>query len=341
MKKLLYGLLLMFVLVLFGCSENDSASNSVEAEGKSSSSGSKTVLKLNTYEANSMWEVTANAFKEKVEELSNEQIEVQIHLNSPFGGEREVTEMMQMGTVEMGVMTHGAMGIWVEDFNVFDLPFLFEDIEHAYAVLDSEIVDEMEAKYEEAIGVKILGWTSNEFVQTSNSKIKIITPEDTKGLKLRVQQNDLQIDTWKAFGANPIPMAWPEVFTGLEQGVIDGTSNNFKTLLDNHMYEVQTHVSTLNERFGPVGIQISKKVFDSLGTDLQDAVVEAGKYAEQEGRSQQSAMLIEAEKELVAKGMTVTKPDIELFKEKAQVVYDKWIPILGEDLYESIKNFEY
>lgn len=332
---------LLSFLVVFLTIFTAACGSSESSSGSGDSSGKPVKLKLNTYEANSMWETTAKAFKEEVEKRSNGEIEVEIHLNSPFGGEREVTEMMQMGTVETAIMTHGPMGIWVPEFQVFDLPFLFENSEHAYAVLDSEIVDKLEQQFEEKAGVKILGWSSNEFVQTANSRKELKTVEDTKGLKLRVQENEVQIDTWEAFGANPIPMAWPEVFTALEQGVIDGTSNNYKSILDNHMQEVTDYVSALDERFGPVAIQISKKIFDSLTPEQQEAVLEAGKVAQQAGRDYNAEVLPEAAKKLEEEGMVVSTPDKESFKAKVGPVYEKWTPVFGEDLVKSIQEFEY
>ncbi|WP_422124333.1 TRAP transporter substrate-binding protein [Planococcus sp. X10-3] len=328
--------LLFLVVLMTACgSTGSSDSNAQDANEES------VKLKLNTYEADSMWETTAVAFKEEVEKLSNGEVEIEIHLNSPFGGEREVTEMMQMGTIEMAVMTHGPMGIWVPEFQAFDLPFLFDSTEHAYAVLDSEIVDVFEQKFEEEAGVKIIGWVSNEFVQTANNRKELNTVEDAAGLKLRVQENEVQIDTWEAFGANPIPMAWPEVYTALEQGVIDGTSNNYKSILDNHMHEVTDYVSALDERFGPVGIQISKKIFDSLSSDQQEAILQAAKVAEKAGRDYNAEVLPEAAKKLEEEGMIVTTPDKESFKEKTKSVYEKWTPIFGEDLIESIQELEY
>lgn len=329
---------LVFSLAVFTVACGNSESSSGSSQG---GDGEAVKLKLNTYEANSMWETTAKAFKEEVEKRSNGEIEVEIHLNSPFGGEREVTEMMQMGTVEMAIMTHGPMGIWVPEFQVFDLPFLFENSEHAYAVLDSEIVDQLEQRFEEEAGVKILGWTSNEFVQTANRRKELKTVEDAAGLKLRVQENEVQIDTWEAFGANPIPMAWPEVFTALEQGVIDGTSNNYKSILDNHMQEVTDYVSALDERFGPVGIQISKKIFDSLTAEQQTAVQEAAKVAEKAGREYNAEVLPEAAKKLEEEGMILSTPDKESFKAKVAPVYEKWSPVFGEELVKSIQEFEY
>lgn len=339
MKKLVKGTTLAAVLAmaLAGCgggSETQSA-NADASEKK------QIVLDLSIPEPEgAKFDVAAKAFKDELEELTDDQLTVKIHYNNSLGGEREVFELMGMGSLDMAVQSAGPMGNWVSEFNMFDLPFLFDNLEHARAVLDGEIGDELAQKFETETNVKVLGWVENGFVATSSNK-PINSVEDVKGLKVRVQENELQIDAWKAYGADATPMAWTEVFTGLQQGVIDGHSNSLATIQTSKIFEVQSHVALLGDRYSPGPISISKKTFDSLTPEQQEAVIKAAEHAEPIGRQANDDKISAAADFLKEQGLELTEPDKESFKAKTNSVYKKWAPKIGEEMIEKVQNFKY
>jgi len=338
MKKLLKlsSIITVLSLALIGC-----GSGSGNTTDKNAAKSEPIIFDLSIPEPEgAKFDIAAKAFKEELERLTNQQLSVKIHYNNTFGGEREVYEMMGMNTFDMGINSTGPIGNWVKEFNMFDLPFLFENKQHAYAVLDGEIGHELAKKFEEAANVKILGWVENGFVSTSSNKA-INKVEDVSGMKIRVQENEVQIDTWKAYGADATPMAWGEVFTGLQQGVIDGHSNSLATIKSSKIYEVQSHVAMLEDRYSPATIAISKGLFDSLSPEQQDAVLKAAKYAVPIGRKANQEKIDEARAFLKEEGIQITNPDIESFKAKIKPVYDKWAPQIGKEFIDKVKTNKY
>lgn len=322
-------------MVLAGCGGEEAQDAGTEANA---ASGEQIVLDLSIPEPEgAKFDVAAKAFKEELEKLTDDELSVKIHYNNALGGEREVFELMGMGSLDMTIQSAGPMGNWVKEFNMFDLPFLFDDREHAHAVLDGEIGDELGQKFEQEANVKILGWVENGFVSTSSNKA-INSVEDVEGLKIRVQENELQIDAWKAYGADATPMAWTEVFTGLQQGVIDGHSNSLATIQTSKIFEVQSHVALLGDRFSPGPIAISKTAFDGLTKEQQEAVTAAAEHAEPIGRQANEDKINEAAEFLKAEGVEITEPDKESFKAKTDAVYEKWAPQIGEDIIKKVQD---
>ncbi|MCT6924478.1 TRAP transporter substrate-binding protein DctP [Metasolibacillus sp.] len=335
MKKLIMVMMSALLMVILAACGSD------KKEGATGESGKQVVLDLSIPEPeDAKFGLTAKKFKEEIEKLTDNQVTVKIHANNSLGGEREVFELMGMGSADMAIQSVGPVGNWVPEFNVLDLPFIFDNREHAYSVLDGEIGEGLSSKFETEGNVKTLGWLENGFVATtSNNAINSV--EDVKKMKIRVQENEIQIDTWKAFGAEPTPMAWTEVFTGLQQGVIDGHSNSLATIQSSKIFEVQDYVAELGDRFSAATISISTKTFNSLTPEQQEAVVEAGKVAAEFGRQANQDKINEAREFLLENGNQITEPDKESFKATVTSVYEKWAPKLGEELIEKIQNTSY
>lgn len=333
---IIVGFSALFLVACSGDKEESSASNNQVNE-------EKIVLDLNTSGVeNTHVAYGIEAFTEELEKLTDGKMTVKPHYANSLGGERESIEMMDIGSLHMAAVTSGPLGNWVKEFNVFDLPFLIENYDHAAAVLNGEIGSELAEKVEEQLNVKILGYFFNGFRQMSNSKRPVETPEDVKGMKHRVQENEVQVDTWKAFGAEPTPVSYPELYSSLQQGVIDGQSNPLATIHLTNLYEVQDYVTLLNDIFSPYPLMISKSYFESLTSEQQEAIQQAADVAVK--IAQQS--FIEQEEEaydaLIELGVTIVdEPDRDAFLDKAQPVYDKWGPEIGEELINKIKNTEY
>ena len=162
----------------------------------------------------------AKAFAAKMEELSNGEITINLKSGGSLGGERELLEGEQIGTIELALTSTGPVGSFVPEIYALDFPFLFQDYDAAHKILDGEIGDELLAKFEDK-GMIGLAWSENGFRHITNSKNAIKAPADLAGLKIRTMENQVHIDAFQNLGASPTPMSWTEVLTSLQQGTIE------------------------------------------------------------------------------------------------------------------------
>lgn len=276
------------------------------------------------------------AFAEKLAELTDDRIGVKFYFNNALGGEREVVEGMSINAVKMGISSTGPMGGFVRSFMLFDMPYLFEDTEHAYTVLDGEIGTELAAEFLEITNVRILGWQENGFRYLTNSQHPIATPEDLVGIKHRTQESAAQLDTWNALGANAMPMAWPEVYTGLQQGVIDSQENPIATIVDMNFSEVQGFLSLTQHVYSPTPLMISETYLQTFSESDQQAIREAGAHATDIQRKISYEMEQEGLKTLAEQGMEITEIDVEAFAEKTAPVREKWADEIPRDLIQRV-----
>jgi len=207
---------------------------------------------------NDAFHVCALKFKELVEAGSKGELTVTIYPNAQLGDERNLLESMRMGVVDSAIITGGPIMNFMPKFGVFDLPFLFSTPEHAYKVLDGEIGKMMLNEMEQH-GWKGLAYGERGFRNLTNSKQPVKTPEDMKGLKIRLMQNPVYVDSFRALGANAIPMAWTEALTALQQGAIDGQENPLNVIVAFNLFESQKHLAITRHAYAPNVIMMSKK----------------------------------------------------------------------------------
>lgn len=274
------------------------------------------------------------AFAKKLAELTDGRIQTKFYFNNALGGEREVVEGMSINSIKMGIASTGPMGGFVRSFMLFDMPYLFESTDHAYSVLDGEIGDELAAEFLEITNVRILGWQENGFRYLTNSQHAIATPEDLVGIKHRTQESAAQLDTWNALGANAMPMAWPEVYTGLQQGVIDSQENPIATIVDMNFSEVQDYVSLTQHVYSPAPLMISETYFETFSEQDQQAILDAGAHATAIQRQVSFEMEQEGLKILEEQGMEITEIDRDAFVEKTRPVLEKWKDEIPRDLIQ-------
>ena len=222
----------------------------------------------------------AEAMAEKIEELSNGKMAIDIYGDGQLGGDREVAETVQYGNIDMCVVSTTPVAAFYQDLNLFDAPFLFSDSEQAQNILDGKVGTEIATGMEE-IGFKVLGFPENGFRQLSTADTEVHTPADLKGLKIRVMESEVHIATWKALGSNPTPMAFSELFTALQQKTVDGQDNPFVTDRDNRYYEVQKYITNSNHLLYVGGMHISKITWDSLSATAQDVLWQAAEECQQ------------------------------------------------------------
>lgn len=269
-----------------------------------------------------------------VKERSNGRLEIQVFPNRQLGEERVMVEGLQLGTVDITVVSTGPLGGFVPMINVVDLPFLFNDAVHAYSVLDGPIGQELLDKFS-AIGIVGAAFWENGWRHLT-TKRPVRTPADLKGMKIRTMENKIHIATFKALGASPIPMVWGEVYTSLQQGVIDGQENPITIIYTNALWEVQKYVQLTGHFYGPHLVLISKITLERLPKDLQSLLISAAR----EVAPYQRAMSAKLEKEqlelLRQKGMEILEVDREAFRKATAGVYSEFEGLFGRTLIDRI-----
>jgi tripartite ATP-independent transporter DctP family solute receptor len=265
-------------------------------------------------------------FKDLVEEKSGGNITVRLFPGGVLGGDLQTLSALQGGTVEMTVMNAGLVGGVAKDFALADLPFLYETPEQADAVMDGPfgqaLMDQLPAHSLAGLGYWELG-----FRQLTNNRHTVASVDDVAGLKIRVVQQPVMIDLFNALGANAVPMPFPEVYTALETGAIDGQENPFPNILASKFVEVQKYLTVTNHVYNPQIVLVSGKLWESLNEEerklLQDAAAEARDFQRETSRKQSEEALAELKEE----GMEVTElppEEMEKLREKAKPVTEKY-----------------
>ncbi|MBL3592067.1 MAG: TRAP transporter substrate-binding protein [Synergistaceae bacterium] len=275
-------------------------------------------------------------FKEIVEEKTGGEIVVQLFPNATLGDERNLLESLKMGVVEMAIITGGPIINFMPQFGVFDLPFLFASPEHAYKVLDGEIGRKMLADMEKN-GWKGLAYGERGFRNLTNSKRPVVTPADMTGLKIRLMQNPVFVDAFKALGANAVPMAWTEALTALQQGTIDGQENPINVIHAFNLNESQKYLTLTRHAYSPNVILFSLRKWKEFTPEQQAIMEEAAQAAAEYNRDLDNANEAAWLQELKDRGMEVVEnPDLAAFREAVQPVYEKYEEKFGKDLIEAI-----
>jgi tripartite ATP-independent transporter DctP family solute receptor len=278
--------------------------------------------------------VSVTKFGELVAARSGGKLKVRLFAGGAVGNDVTMISALQGGTLEMTVPdTSTLVGIQgLKNFGLINLPFLFNKSEEADAVLDGPFGQKLLAQLPER-GLIGLGFWENGFRHVSNSRRAIATAEDFAGLKLRVIQNPLFIDTFAALGASPQPMPFPEVYTALEQRVVDGQENPLATILASKFYEVQKHTVLSNHIYSVWALLMSKRFWDRLSADEKKIISDAAAEAQAFERQTIRAFDREALQELKSKGMQVTTlepAEVNKLRDKTKPVWDKFTKEFGE-----------
>lgn len=278
--------------------------------------------------------IAAHYFAEELENAAPGEFDVSFFPNHQLGNDTAMLEGLQFGTMHAGVITGTQIGQLETAFQLNDLPFLYANSAQAHEVLDGEVGQEL-LKRLEAQGIMGLGFAEAGFRHTINNLRPVAKPDDFKGIKLRVQPSDLFIDSFRAIGANPTPMAWSDVFTAVQQGTVDGLEIPLAVIFANKYPEVTKYLSLTSHTYNALALLMSKDVFDGLPEELQDAVQDAAKRAIE----RQRAAVAANEKDILQKikdaGMKVNEiEDVEAFRAKVANVYDAYSDKIGADLVD-------
>jgi len=299
----------------------------------------ETTLKVgHVFAADHPWQIALEGMAKDVAEATGDEVIIQVYPSSQLGGDREMAEGLQLGTVEMGLFGTGALQVLDKRLIIEELPYAWPTREHAYAALDGELGDAL-AEILATKSINTLSWWESGYRHITNSVRPINTPEDLKGIKLRVPEAELRLDTFRELGALPTPMAFSEVFTSLQQKVVDGQENPLATIYASKFNEVQDNLALSGHIWGSAVLTISKQAWEKLTEEQQTILLEKAEIWKEKERE----MIRNSDEEVLAKleaaGMKVTRPDSAAFNEKVQPVWDKYEGVFGEDLLNLVRKY--
>lgn len=259
-------------------------------------------------------------FKNVVEAETAGGVEVKVFPAGQIGGERELVESTKLGTIQMSMVSAAIAGTYKEA-QVLDIPYLFSSPAVAWKVMDGWFGKEMAEDCLKKTGMRVLAYGETGFRNFTNSVRPIKSPADMKGLKIRVMESPVYINMVKALGAAPTPIAWPEVYTALQQKVVDGQENPVSVILSVKFFEVQKYLTLDGHSYGVDFILINDKFYQSLPKETQNIIKMAAINAGNCGRAIQQLNSALGVSQLKEKGMEIYSPNPKeraLFREAAQ-----------------------
>ena len=270
---------------------------------------------------------------------SGGKMKLQAFWGGALGGDLQATQALRSGTQEMVVTSSSPLVGILPDLGVFDLPFLFANEKEADTILDGAFGKYISDKLP-AVGLVNLSYWENGFRNLTNSRKPVEKVEDFPGLKVRVMQNNIFLDTFRTVGTNAVPMAFQEVFAALETKAIDGQENPFVTIDTSKMYEVQKYLSITNHAYPPFMVLYSKALFDRLSADEQKALFECAAEGQKEQRTVSRALSSRSLANLRTKGMLINEISPEQQKRMREVVkpvYERGAATIGKETVERMQ----
>lgn len=282
----------------------------------------------------------AMAFKAYVEANSAGTLQVQIFPAGQFGNDAVTMEGLRLGTLEMAVAHDGAMAVVWKPIALLAVPYLFEDQAMAWAVLDGPFGQEYNDLMLKQVGIKLFGFGDNGIRHFTNSKRPVRTPDDMKGLKMRVMPSPVFQTLVNALGASPSAIPWAELPTALQQKVVDGQENGVTNILAASLYQYQKYVTLDGHVYSVHGYLMNGKFWGSLTREQQAVVRKGVEIAKWIHRGMTTAEDMNAKSILEGKGMevtTLTPAEIDAFRQRAQAPVRAWVEQqVGKELVDKM-----
>jgi len=286
----------------------------------------------------SAWHVNLEGFAKEVAEKTEGRVIFKIYPGSQLGNEKDLIEGLMLQTIDGGLIGGGSFQSIDPRFGVEALPYAWKDHQTAYKAMDGEIgkflLGILESK-----GIKGISWWENGFRHITNNKRPIVVPKDMEGLKIRVTPDKMRLDTFKALGASPIPINFGELYTALQQGVVDAQENPLGIIYANAFYEVQKYLSLSGHTWGSALLCFNSSAWKRI-PDRDKPVVEA---IANKWRDRERQQIINEESDMLAKlkekGMKVNEVDKEAFKAAVQPVWKDYESVFGKDLMELVRKY--
>jgi TRAP-type transport system periplasmic protein len=273
--------------------------------------------------------LAAQQFADKLGELTGGKIKVIHHHSGTLGGEREVAQQIQLGTVDFGPITTAPLSTLVPEMSAFQLPYIFRDYQHVYAALDGS--DFIRNYYDPVLdkkGLKLIAFYAAGY-RGIYGHFPVNSVADVKGKKIRVQEDKILVATFKALGMISTPIAFPEVATSLQTKVIDSAEGGINTFYHNKFYDIVKYVADVRHTHQCVALIMSKASWAKQDPATQKAIMEAAKYSEQWNRKFILDEDRDIQEQVKAKGVTITKPDATPFRQATVSVYEEFYATPG------------
>lgn len=335
-------LLLPMVLLLGGC--GGSGNQDKAGEGKEQAGGGEIIIKYTHgvgTDASDPHQWTALKFEELAEKYTDGKVDVQIFPGGQLGSEQRGFQDVQNGVVQTTSVAVNNATVYSPSLGFLDLPYLFKDREEFYKVIDT-MWDGLNKKMIEESGTRALIWFEQGFRVLTNSQKPVHTIDDLAGLKIRVPQNPMMIGAFKAWGCEPVPIAWDETFNALQQKVVDGQENPYTVNNSMKFYDAnQKYITDIHYKMwiGPVVVQ--EKWLQSLPADIRDALIKAGKDTAVAERDFIQKLEADALEQLKEHGMEHlgTPKDEEVWMNKAMSTWPQFYDKIGgtETIGEAMK----
>jgi tripartite ATP-independent transporter DctP family solute receptor len=337
LKKLsLVSMALLVSVGMVACGSKDNTAGAPSAKG---SAGQPVKLKLGHIAGDAdPWNIGAKKFAELVNQKTNGSVQVDIYPSSTLGNDRDLIEGMQLGSIDFALVA-GVLSNFYQPYAILELPYLFRDRQHMEKVLYGPVGEKLKTDLLQNAQLRGLQFWERTPRQLTAKK-KITTPADLNGLKIRVPEIPASIAAWKAMGATPTPMAFSEVYSSLQTGVIDAQENPLALIESSKLQEVQKYLINTNHVYGYVMLTMSDITYKKLSPEQQKAVEAAAK----EATEFENKIVYDQEKELIKKltdaGMQSVDVDVTPFLEKAKSVHKDFASKSKpeQELYDSIVN---
>ncbi|MEH8024463.1 TRAP transporter substrate-binding protein [Gallibacterium anatis] len=281
--------------------------------------------------------LAAKKFNELLKEKTKGEIKLSLFPDSTLGNAQAMISGVRGGTIDLEMSGSPNFSGLVPNLNVIDIPFIFQNKEHAYRVLDGEIGQGLLKELEDK-GLKGLAFWEVGFRSMTNSKHPIHTPEDVKGLKIRTNQNPMYVKAFQLLGANPVPMPLSELYTALETRAVDAQEHPIGIVWSVKLYEVQKYLSLTNHGYTPLLVVMNKAKFDGLSPELQQAIIESAQEAGKYQRELNAKKEIEILDKMKKAGVEVVEQvDMKPFKDAVeQPVRQFFIEKNGDSLIKAV-----
>ena len=281
----------------------------------------------------------ADVFANEIAKRTSDRLRIEQYPNSALGGEVEMLKAVQLGTIDLAFITGAPLPNFVADVGVFNIPFLFRDVDHAHAVLDGPIGRTYLSKFRDKDLVG-LAWGENGMRHLTNSQHEIRSPDDLKRLRLRVPQSDVMVTGFKALGADVHQLAFPLLYAALQSGEFDGQENPIATIMASKFYQVQKYLTLSGHVYDPAILFMAVDTFDDLSADDKKSFVEAAKLAGEASRRFAAAAQKNGVAQLAQWGMkVVTDVDRAKFAAAMASANPIFSQQFGSNIIEHIREY--
>lgn len=285
---------------------------------------------------NHHYQTIATKFADRVSELTNGDVKIEVFPSDQLGKQLEITEGVMIGTHDICQTSDTILSNWIPEFGIGNLPFIFNDNSDYRKVFDGPVGEKF-AKLVEPHGAVVIGWWENGMRHVSNNVREIKTPADMKGMNIRVPEGEIFVDTFKALGTNPTVVAFGELYSALQLKTVDGQENPPAHIVTQKFYEVQKYVTRTGHIHMSSPILMNKALLEKMPKKYQKAIMQAGKEMGPIHTKMVEDLEAEQWKEVADHGMKITDVDKAPFREAVKPVIEKYKKTLDAKLIEEVQ----